>query len=107
MILIQNFISTMIDENFKNSTKCWICHNASVNGDVNLRNHYHITGKYRASVHWDCNIIVKLNHKIPIIFHNLKNSDSQFVMQELGKFNFKMSYQMDQKNTWPLTSLIK
>ena len=32
-----------------------------------------------------------LNHKIPIIFHNLKNYDSHLIMQELGKFNLKIN----------------
>ena len=32
----------------------------------------HTTEKYRGFAHRDCNINVKLNHKIPIVFHNLK-----------------------------------
>ena len=38
----------------------------------------------------DCNINVKLNNEISIIFHNLRNYDSRFIMQELDKFNFKI-----------------
>ena len=41
--------------------------------------------------HRDWNISLKLNHKIPFVFHNLKNYDSHLVMQELGKFNLKIS----------------
>ena len=33
----------------KNSTKCQICDNACVDGDVKVRDHCHITGKYRDS----------------------------------------------------------
>ena len=33
------------DENFEKSTKCWICGNSYVDGDVRVRNHCHITGK--------------------------------------------------------------
>ena len=33
----------------KNSTKCQICDNACVDGDVKVRDHCHITGKYRGS----------------------------------------------------------
>ena len=47
--------------------------------------------KYRSSAHRDCNINVKLNHKIPLVFHNLKNYDSHFTIQELGKFNLKIN----------------
>ena len=35
------------NEDFKNSTKCWIYDNAYVDGDVKVRDHCHITGKYR------------------------------------------------------------
>ena len=51
----------------------------------------HITGKYRDSAHRDCIINLKLNNKILIVFHNLKNYDSHLIMQELGKFNLKIS----------------
>ena len=33
----------------------------------------------------------KLNYKIPIVFHNLKNYDSHLIMKELGKFSFKIN----------------
>ena len=79
------------NEDFKNSTKCWICDNDYVDNDVKVRDHCHITGKYRGSAHRDCNINVKLNHKIPVVFHNLKNYDSHLIMQELGKFNLKIN----------------
>ena len=80
------------NENFKNSTQCWVCENEYVdNDDVKVRDHYHITGKYKGSAHRDCNINLKLNHKIPAAFRNLKNYDSHLIMQELGKFNLKIN----------------
>ena len=39
----------------------------------------------------DCSINVKLDHKIPAVFHNLKTFDSQLIRQELGKFNLKIN----------------
>ena len=77
------------NENFKNSTKCWICDNDYINNGIKIRDHCHITGKYRGSAYRDCNTNLKLNKKIPIVFYNLKNYDSHFIMQELGKFNLK------------------
>ena len=79
------------NKDFENSSKCWICDNGYIDGDVKVRDHCHITGKYRGSAHRDCNINVKLNHKIPVVFHNLKNYDSHLIMQELGKFNLKIN----------------
>ena len=77
------------NEDFNNSTKCWICDNAY--GDVKVRDHCHITGKYRGYSHRYCNINVKLNHKVPVVSHNLKNYDSHLILQELGKFNLKIT----------------
>ena len=70
-------------ENFENSSKCWICDNDYNDGDVKVRDHCHISEKYRGSA--------KLNHKVPVVFHNLKNYDSHLIMQELDKFNLKLN----------------
>ena len=72
------------NEHFKNTTKCWLCDNYLIDTDVKVRDHCHITGKYRGSAYRDCNINLELNHKIPIVFHNLKNYDSHLIMQKLG-----------------------
>ena len=79
------------NEDSKNSTKCWICDNDYIDTDVKVRHHCHITGKYRGSAHRDCNINLKLNQKIPSVFHNLKNYDSHLIKQEIGKLNLKIS----------------
>ena len=79
------------NEDFQNSSKCWICDNGYVDNNVKVRDHCHITGKYRRSAHRDCNINVKLNHKIPVVFHNLKNYDSHLIMYELDKCNLKIN----------------
>ena len=79
-----------VNEDFQNSTKCWICDNDYTDNDVKVRDHCHITVKYRGSPHRDCNINLKLNHKIPIVFYNLKNCDSHIIMQELEKFHLKI-----------------
>ena len=77
------------NKDFENPTKYLICDNAYIDGDAKVRDHCHITGKCRGSSIRDCNINVKLNHRIRETFHNLKNYDSHLIMQELGKFNLK------------------
>ena len=69
------------NEGFENSTKSWNCDNNYIDGDVKVRDHCHITGKHRGSAHRDCNINVKLNHKISVVFHNLKKYDLHLIMQ--------------------------
>ena len=79
------------NEDFENSTKCWRFDNDYIDNDLIVRDHFHITGNIRDCTHRDCNINVKLNHKIPVVFHNLKNYNSHLIMQELGKFNLKIN----------------
>ena len=88
----KEFVMTKEDnEDFKNSPKYWICDNTYVDDDIKVRDHCHITGKYKGSAHRDYNINLKLNQKIPVVFHNIKNYDSYLIMQELGKFNIKIN----------------
>ena len=42
------------------------------------------------SAHGDCKIKVKLNHKISVIFHNLKSYYLHLIIQEQGNFDFKI-----------------
>ena len=79
------------NEDFKNFIECWICDNYYIDNDVEVRDHCRVSVKYTVSVHRDCNINLKLNHKIHIVFHNLRNHDSHLIMQELDKFILKIS----------------
>ena len=72
---------------FRNSTKYWICDTTYVEDNVKVRDHSHITGTYIGSAHRQCNINEKLNRKLPIVFHNLKNYGSHLIMQQLDKFS--------------------
>ena len=69
------------NKDFKNSTKCWIFDSTYVDGDVKVRDHCHTTGIDSASADRDCSINIKLNHKIPVVFHNLKNCDSNLIIE--------------------------
>ena len=79
------------NEDFENSSKCWIYDNDYIDIDIKVRDHCHITGKHRGSAHRGFNINVKLNYKLPVASHNLKNFDSHLIMQELGKFNLQIN----------------
>ena len=79
------------NEDFKETVKCWICDNDYIDSDIKVRDHCHITEKYRGSAGRDCKIDLKLNHKIPVACHNLQSYDSNFIRQELGKVNIKIN----------------
>ena len=44
------------NEDFKNSTKCWICNDDYIDNDVKVRDNCLITGQCRGSLHRDCNV---------------------------------------------------
>ena len=56
-----------------------------------VRDHCHITGNYRGSAHWTCNINLKISKKVAIIFHNLRGYDSHLLFGELSKFNCRVN----------------
>ena len=95
-IVIEHFQKPLVmtDKNethFQNSTICHICErkfNEHKPSKQKVRDHCHITGKYRGAAHSNCNLkwsISAENLKIPVIFHNLKGYDCHFIMQKIGK----------------------
>ena len=88
----KNLIMTEEEEHlFQQSNSCWICKKIINNEDEKVRDHCHITGTFRGSAHWDCNINFQLTKIIPvIIFHNLKGYDSHLIFSKLHKFILKV-----------------
>ena len=78
-------ISEKEKNDFKNAKSCHICNNEYKKEDAPVRDHCHVTGKYRGSAHANCNF--RLTHKIYVIFYNLRGYDSHLIMQEIRKFN--------------------
>ena len=52
-------------ENFKNSTKCWICRKVYYEGEMKVKDHDHITEKYHGSFHQEGNLNFRLKKKKP------------------------------------------
>ena len=83
------------ETDFQKAAKCHICDIKYTNKDVRVRDHCHITGKYRGSAHQDCNLKLQIKPetiKIPVIFHNLRGYDSHFIMQQIGKIAKEHTY---------------
>ena len=83
------------EQEFKKATTCHICDKKYTEKDIQVRDHCHITGKFRGSAHQDCNLKLRINPeeiKIPVIFHNLRGYDSHFIMQEIGAIVKKHAY---------------
>ena len=83
------------EKKFQRAEECHICDKKYTNEDIKVRDHCHITGKYRGSAHQECNLKLRVNLeelKIPVIFHNLRGYDSHFIMQEIGAIVKKHTY---------------
>ena len=83
---------------FKLMDECYICGEKYVEKDVRVRDHCHITGKFKGSAHRDCNLKLRIKPediKIPIIFHNLRGYDSHFIMQQIGEIAKKHGEEQD------------
>ena len=79
------------EEQFQLSNTCWICKKLTDNDAENVRDHCHVTGKFRGAAHWSCSINLQLTKKVPVIFHNLRGYDSHLIFNELDKFDVKIS----------------
>ena len=115
---------------FAAADKCWVCGGEKEEGKRFVRDHDHITGKYRGAAHNQCNLlanIIPANFKLPVFFHNLSGYDAhliiakasqklygrmscipktseRFISFEVGKLVFKDSANFTQA---PLSTLVK
>ena len=71
---------------------CYICKDKSDAISEKVRDHCHVTGKYRGAAHKNCNLNFQITNKIPVIFHNLRGYDSHFIIQEIGEIIKKHKY---------------
>ena len=80
---------------FKTMDGCHICGEKYADKDVHVRDHCHITGKFRGSAHQECNLKLRIKPEdinIPVIFHNIHGYDSHFIMQQIGEIAKKHAY---------------
>ncbi|XP_077278612.1 uncharacterized protein LOC143906406 [Temnothorax americanus] len=71
-------------EKFNSATHCHVCEKPFAPDDTRVRDHCHLTGRYRGPAHSDCNLNYKNSYHIPIVFHNLSGYDSHFIINEIA-----------------------
>ena len=83
-------MSASEEKDFRNAKKCWICqrqYKPDEGENIPVRDHCHITGKYRGSAHKKCNFRLQISAekiKIPVVFHNLKGYDGHLIIEGMG-----------------------
>ena len=71
-------------ENFNDATHCHICEKPLWLDEV--RDHEHVSGKFRGTAHDKCNLNHHPHHRIPIMIHNLRGYDLHLIVKALGEF---------------------
>ena len=71
------------EKDFKNNKVCRFCEK-NIESDK-VRDHCHLTGKYRSPAHSKCNIDVTQDQSnfIPFIFHNFSNYNCHLFLKKL------------------------
>ena len=67
---------------FQMADSCHVCKQPYFKSGKRVRDHCHITGKYKWAAHNKCSLSLRIgpnNLKILVIFHNLKGYESHFI----------------------------
>ena len=108
MLEVEKYCEDVFNEHFKksmlpltdeelelhnNAEECYLC-KAAFKGvkpyEDKVKDHCHVTGKYRGPAHNQCNLNLRFKNTIPVVFHNLRGYDSHFLIQEIGKFKDRL-----------------
>ncbi|CAB4011854.1 hypothetical protein AC249_AIPGENE9596, partial [Paramuricea clavata] len=77
-------------DKLEKAVECHICGGKFSEGDKKVLDHCHVTGKFRGAAHNSCNLNFKLTGKIPVVFHNLRGYDGNFIMQGVAELGEKI-----------------
>ena len=72
---------------YKESSQCYICQKGfdpKIKSLSKVRDHCHLTGKYRGAAHSKCNLDIRSPKFVPVVFHNLEGYDSHLFIKNLG-----------------------
>ena len=73
-------------DQFEYAKECYICHKEFTNtpSGKKVRDHCHISRRFRGAAHASCNLKLRHQIKIPVFFHNFRGYDSHIVIQALA-----------------------
>ena len=71
-------------QRFQTAKECYLCRKAFREQEVKVRDHDHVTGKFRGAAHQVCNLLLRRQYKIPVFFHNFRGYDGHLLVAALG-----------------------
>ena len=95
MELLIHYDMNLTEEDFftiKNTTQCHICEKEIEPGTITHRDHDHLSsaGTFLGLSHPSCNLNRRIQHKIPIYWHNFEYYDSHFIVKNLTTIKDKL-----------------
>ena len=99
---LKNILDT-IPENF-DQTNCWLCEKEFKLKDVKenpmVRDHCHLTGRFRGLSHNSCNLNTRKAHTSfkPILFHNFSRYDSHLIFEKLNNMATEKKIKINQND---------
>ena len=81
------YLSDKVYATYKKAQRCYIC----TEKDFKVRDHNHLSGKYRGPAHRSCNLRIRYPSYIPVFMHNLSNYDAHLFVKELSKCPGKLN----------------
>ena len=85
------YLSDEVYATFKKAQRCYICDKPFTEKDYKVKDHNHLSGKYRGPAHRSCNLKIRYPNYIPVFMHNLSNYDTRLFVTELSKCPGKLN----------------
>ena len=99
---LENNLDT-IPENY-DQTSCWLCEKEFKPKDVKenpvVRDHCHLTGRFRGLAHNNCNLNTRKAHTsfVPILFHNFSGYDCHLIFEKLVNMATKRNIKINEND---------
>ena len=85
------YLSDKVYATYKKAQRCYICDKPFTEKDFKVKDHNHLSGKYRGPAHRSCNLKIRYPSYIPVFMHNLSNYDAHLFVRELSKCPRKLN----------------
>lgn len=78
-------LSLQEEQDFQKASTCHICEKQFTQNDIKVRDHDHITSKFRGAAHNECNIKYFNSKSVSVVCHNMSNYDCHFIIRDIAQ----------------------
>ena len=68
-------------DKYRAQTICKACNKPFEDGEIRVRDHCHVTGRFRAALHQVCNLRVRQTKHLHVFIHNFRGYDSHLILR--------------------------